>query len=106
MADAVPAVALRVPAPARVVFVTVVPDDAVEPLLFRRSPWRVAGRGKGLLTALGPVAERAVVFFGCEGCRPSLTVEVVAPRGRDPGPAARSGLDGLSGEVGRDKYDG
>jgi len=107
VADAVPVVALRVPAPARVDFVTVVPDDAVEPLLFRRSPWRVAGRGKGLLTAaLGPVAERAVVFFGCTGWRPSLTVEVVAPRGRDPGPAARSGLDGLSGEVGRDRYDG
>lgn len=40
------------------------------------------------------------------GCRPSLTVDVVAPRGRVPGPAARSGLDGLSGEVGRDRYEG
>lgn len=103
---AVPVVALRAPVPVRVGFVTVVPDDAVEPLLFRRSPWRVAGRGKGDLTALGPVAARAVVFLGCVGCRPSLTVDVVAPRGRVPAPAARSGLDGLSGEVGRDKYEG
>lgn len=105
-AGAVVVVALRAPVPARVVFVTVVLDDVVEPLLFRRSPWRVAGRGKGDRTERGPVAARVVVFFGCTGCRPSLTVDVVAPRGRVPAPAARSGLDGLNGELGRDRYEG
>lgn len=31
---------------------------------------------------------------------------MVVPRGRELGPPARKGLEGFSGEVGRDKYDG
>lgn len=33
-------------------------------------------------------------------------MEVVAPRGRAPAPAARKGLEGFNGEAGRDKYEG
>jgi hypothetical protein len=101
-----PAVAFLVPVPVRVGFATVVPEDVVEEKLFLRSPWRVAGRGRGDLTERGPVAERAVVFFACVDIWLSLTVEMVVPRGREPGAAARRGLEGLSGEVGRDMYDG
>jgi hypothetical protein len=101
-----PAVAFLAPVPVRVGFVTVVPEDVVDEKLFLRSPWRVAGRGRGDLTARGPVAERAVVFLACVDCAGSRTVDVVAPRGRVPGPAARRGLEGFSGEVGRDMYEG
>jgi hypothetical protein len=58
------------------------------------------------LTDRGPVAERAVVFLACVERLLSRTVETVAPRGREPGPAARRGLEGFSGEVGRDRYEG
>lgn len=103
--DAVPAVALRAPVPVRVGLATVVPDEAFEDKLFFRSPCLVAGLGSGERAAvLGPVAARAV-FRAWEGWfHESLTAETVAPRGRVELPGARrSGLDGLSGEVGRDK---
>ena len=55
-------VAFRAPAPVRVGFMTVVPEEAVDPVLFLRSPCRVAGRGKGeRVVVLGPVAARFVV---------------------------------------------
>lgn len=103
-----PAVAFRAVVPARAGFVTVVPEDVTDetvPVLFFRSPWRVVGRGgSGDFTERGPVAARAAVFFTCvDCCQPSLTVEVVAPLGRELGPAARRGLEGLRGEAGRDK---
>lgn len=106
--EAVPAVAFRAAVPVREGFVTIVPEDVTEetvPVLFFRSPWRVVGRGgSGDFTGRGPVAARAVVFLACVGCcQESLTVDVVAPRGRELGPAERRGLEGLSGEVGRDK---
>lgn len=63
----------------------------------------MAGRGRGDLTARGPVAERAVVFLACVDSGGSRTVDVVAPRGRVAGPAARRGLEGFRGDVGRDK---
>lgn len=67
--EAVPVVPFLAVVPVLVVFCTVVPEDAVEPVLFLRScPCRVAGRGRGDLTAvLGPVAARDVVFFACDG---------------------------------------
>jgi hypothetical protein len=107
----VPVVALRAPAPARADFMTVVPEDVLEtvPVLFLRSPCLVAGRGPGERTVLGPVAARlVVVFFTCAG---ALTVDVVAPRGRVRAlsyvlaPEPFSGLEGFSGDVGRDVYD-
>lgn len=103
--EAVPAVALRAPVPVRVGLVTVVPDEAFEEKLFFRSPCLVAGLGSGeRAVVLGPVAARAV-FRAWDGWfQESLTVETVAPRGRVVLPGAtRSGLDGLSGEVGRDR---
>lgn len=53
-------VTLRAPAPVRVGLITVVPDEAVDPVLFLRSPCRVAGRGNGEWPDLGPVAARLV----------------------------------------------
>jgi hypothetical protein len=54
-------VAFLAPAPVRVGFVTVVPVDATDPVLFLRSPCRVAGRGNGeRVVVLGPVAARLV----------------------------------------------
>lgn len=68
-AGAVPVVPFLALTPVRVGFCTVVPEEAVDdtvPVLFLRScPCRVAGRGRGDLTAFGPVAARAVVFFAC-----------------------------------------
>jgi hypothetical protein len=62
--EAVPVVAFLALVPVRVGFCTVVPEEAVEDMLFLRSfPCRVAGRGRGDLTARGPVAARAVVFL-------------------------------------------
>lgn len=64
-------VGFRTVVPVRVDLCAVVPEDAVDetvPVLFLRSyPCRVAGRGRGDLTALGPVAARDVVFFACDG---------------------------------------
>jgi len=51
-------VAFLAPVPGRVGLVTVVPEDAVDPVLFLRSPCRVAGRGNGERVVLGPVAAR------------------------------------------------
>lgn len=69
--EVVAAVAFLALVPVRVGFCAVVPEDAVEetvPVLFLRScPCLVAGRGSGDLTAFGPVAARAVVFFACDG---------------------------------------
>lgn len=65
VAAAVPAVAFLMPV-VRVGLATLVLEDVVEdtvPVLFLRSPCRVAGRGRGDRTLLGPVAARAVVFF-------------------------------------------
>lgn len=59
-ADAV--VAFLAPVPVRVDLVTVVPEDAVDPVLFLRSPCRVAGRDKGDRVVLGPVAARVAVL--------------------------------------------
>lgn len=70
VADVVPVAAFLALVPVRVDFCTAVPEDAVDetvPVLFLRScPCRVAGRGRGDLTAFGPVAARAVVFFACD----------------------------------------
>ena len=102
----VPLIAFRAPVPARVDLITVVLDEVTEdnvPVLFLRSPCRVAGRGRGDRTDLGPVAARAVVNLDCDECRLSAIVDAVAPRGRAPSPAARRGLEGLSGDIGRDK---
>lgn len=55
---------------ARVGLETEVLEDVMEdtvPVLFLRSPCRVAGRGRGDRMLLGPVAARAVVFLTCEG---------------------------------------
>lgn len=69
--DVVPAVGLRAAVPVLVDFCAVVPEDAVDetvPVLFLRScPCRVAGRGRGDLTGLGPVAARDAVFVACDG---------------------------------------
>lgn len=91
-------VTFLVPAPVRAGFVTVVPEDAVDSTLFLRSPCRVAGRGNGERVVLGPVAARLAGLWAWEGGRWSLTADTVAPRDL-------KGLDGFSGEVGRDKYD-
>lgn len=56
-------VAFLAPAPVRVGLMTVVPEEAVDPVLFLRSPCRVAGRGNGERVVLGPVAAR---FVGLE----------------------------------------
>lgn len=96
-ADAV--VAFLAPVPVRVDLVTVVPEDAVDPVLFLRSPCRVAGRDKGDRVVLGPVAARVAVLWACEGGRWSLTADTVWPRDRN-------GLDGFNGEVGRARYEG
>lgn len=93
------AVAFLAPVPVRVDLATVVPEDAVDPVLFLRSPCRVAGRGKGDRIVLGPVAARVVVLWACDGGRWSFTADTVAPRDRN-------GLDGFNGEVGRARYDG
>lgn len=61
-ADAVVAFLAPVPVPVRVDLVTVVPVDAVDPVLFLRSPCRVAGRDKGDRIVLGPVAARVAVL--------------------------------------------
>lgn len=108
-AVAVPVVGFLAPAPVRVGLLTVVPEDVVEetvPVLFLRSPCRVAGRGRGERMALGPVAARTVVFFACDCGWLSLAADVVAPRGRAAAPAALRGLEAFSGEVGRDRYEG
>lgn len=104
--------AFRAAAPVRVGFITVVPEEVVEetvPVLFFRSCCRVAGRGSGERTGLGPVTARLATFFACDGGRVlSLTVDVVAPRGRERAlshPLDLSGLEAFKGEVGRDKYD-
>lgn len=60
---AVDAVALRAVPAGRPTLATVVPVEVVDEKLFLRSPWRVAGRGRGDRAAvLGPVAARAVFF--------------------------------------------
>jgi hypothetical protein len=96
-ADAV--VGFLAPVPVRVDLVIVVPEDAVDPVLFLRSPCRVAGRGKGDRIVLGPVAARVVVLWFCTGGRVSFTADTVWPRDRN-------GLDGFNGEVGRARYEG
>lgn len=92
-------VAFLAPVPALVDLVTVVPEDAVDPVLFLRSPCRVAGRDKGDRIVLGPVAARVAVLWACEGGRCSFTADTVAPRDRN-------GLVGFNGEVGRARYEG
>lgn len=62
--EAVPVIAFLALVPVRVGFWTVVPEEAVDDMLFLRSfPCRVAGRGRGDLTGRGPVAAREVVFL-------------------------------------------
>lgn len=92
-------VAFLAPVPVRVGLITVVLEDAVDPVLFFRSPCRVAGRGKGDRMVLGPVAARLVALWAWEGGRWSLAEDTVAPRDR-------SGLKGFRGDVGRDMYVG
>ena len=96
-ADAV--VAFLAPVPVRVDLITVVPEDALDPVLFLRSACRVAGRDKGDRAGLGPVAARGAVFWACEGGRWSFTADTVAPRDRN-------GLIGFKGEVGCARYEG
>lgn len=96
-------VALRAPVAVLVGLTFVAPEDALEETLFRRSRWRVAGRGKGELTPLVPapalLAGRAV----CDGYLP--LVDVVAPFAPELAElVVRRGLEGFRGEIGFDRY--
>ena len=103
-------VAFRAPVPVRVGLATVVPDDAEDETLPRRSNWRVAGRGKGDWTDRTLVAARLTgrLVCACEGGRMEVAADGAARADRtaDPGRAADvdlSGLDGFSGDMGRDR---
>lgn len=105
-------VAFLAPVPVRVGLATVVPDDAEDETLPRRSNWRVAGRGKGDWTDRTLVAARLTgrLVCACDGGLMEEAAEGAArdDRTADPGRAAEvdlSGLDGLSGDMGRDRYD-
>lgn len=85
-------VALRAPEPVLVGLTIVVPDDALEELLFLRSRWRVAGRGSG---------ERRPLVPGRAVCEVSLPSFVVAPFAPDElAVVALSGLDRFRGDMG------
>lgn len=85
--------ALRAPVPVLVGLMIVVPDDALEELLFLRSRWRVAGRGSG---------ERMPLVPGRTVCDVSLPSFVVfAPFAPEKlAVVALSGLDRFRGDMG------
>lgn len=98
--EVVVVVAFRAPVPVLVGRTTVVPEEALEETLFLRSTCRVAGRGRGDLV---PLAAVPVLFPGrpvCEAC----LLEVVALVPLFTELFARSGLEGLRGETGLDRY--
>lgn len=94
------AVAFRAPVPVLVGLTTVVPEEALEERLFLRSTCLVAGRGRGDFVPFVPVPVLLPGRPVCEGCLP-LVVVALAPLFTEL--FARSGLEGLRGEIGLDR---
>lgn len=89
---------------------TVVPEEADEETLSRRSTWRVAGRGKGermvlLVVVAARLAGRLVAAWD-EGLTTDVEGALVPRTDRRPGMLAEvplSGLEGLRGDMGRER---